>query len=464
MLSNLLEANSIWPTRVLALQEGGAGGLQPSFELPTAVGLVAVLVLVLLNGFFVATEFSLVAVRRSRIEQLVAEGHRTAPAVKRALEHLDTYIAATQLGITIASLALGWLGEPALAHLIEPLLVAVLPAEWAVAGSHAIAVALSFVVITALHIVLGELAPKGLALQKPEATALVVAIPTSIFLRIFKPFISVLNGTGNLVLRLMGLRSGSGEENVHSVEELRYLVRSSREAGLLERAEEEIVGRALSLGDLTTHAVMVPRTEMAIVPVNITREQLFDLAGREHHVRFPVYEGSTENIAGIIHLTDVHAWDRLHPGEPFEMRRAMRPPLFVPESVKVDRVLAQMRAARTHTAVAVDEYGGVAGLLTLQDLIERIVGDIPESDEDAKPSIETLPDGSVRIDGLALLSDLEAQFDLSLDDVEAETVGGYVLETLGQVPKVGAEVDLAPYKLTVTKMDGTRVAEVLLHR
>lgn len=464
MLSKLLESGSTWPTRVLALQETGAGGQQTAFELPTAVGLIAVLVLVLLNGFFVATEFSLVAVRRSRIEQLVAEGHRTAPAVKRALEHLDTYIAATQLGITIASLALGWLGEPALAHLIEPVLVAILPTDWAVAGSHAIAVAIAFIIITALHIVLGELAPKGLALQKPEATALVVAIPTSIFLRVFKPFISVLNGTGNLVLRLMGLRPGAGEENVHSVEELRYLVRSSREAGLLESSEEEIVSRALSLGDLPAHSVMVPRTEMVSVPVDVTREDLFDLAGREHHVRFPVYEGSTENIVGIIHLTDVHAWTRLHPDEPFALRRAMRPPLFVPESVKVDRVLAQMRAARSHTAVVVDEYGGVAGLLTLQDVIERIVGDIPESDEEEGPSIETLPDGSVRIAGLTLLTDLEEQFDLHLDKVEAETVGGYVLETLGEVPQVGAELDLSEYRLTVTQMDGARVAEVLLRR
>lgn len=464
MLSALSEPDSTWPARVLALQEAGAGGLQTGFELPTAAGLVAVLVLVLLNGFFVATEFALVAVRRSRIEQLVAEGHRTAPAVKRALEHLDTYIAATQLGITIASLALGWLGEPALAHLIEPLLVAILPTDWAVAGSHAIAVAISFVLITALHIVLGELAPKGLALQKPEATALVVAIPTSIFLRVFKPFIMLLNGTGNLVLRLMGLRPGGGEENVHSVEELRYLVRSSREAGLLESAEEEIVGRALSLGDLPAHAVMVPRTEMVSVPVDVAREELFDLAGREHHVRFPVYEGSMEHIVGIIHLTDAHAWERLHPGEPFEMRQAMRPPLFVPESVKVDRVLAQMRSARSHTAVVVDEYGGVAGLLTLQDVIERIVGDIPESDEGEGPSIETLPDGSVRVDGLTLLTDLEEQFGVKLAEVEAETVGGYVLEILGEVPEVGAEVDLSQYKLTVTEMDGTRVAEVLLRR
>ncbi|MFL5733767.1 MAG: hemolysin family protein, partial [Chloroflexia bacterium] len=276
-----------WPTRLTLQDTGGFQWQLPEF--PPWIGLVAVLLLVLINGFFVATEFALVAVRRSRIEQLVAEGHRTALVVKHALEHLDTYIAATQLGITMASLALGWIGEPALAHIVDPVLELILPTEWAVAGSHAIAVAVAFTLITGLHIVLGELAPKGLALQKPETTALIVTLPTSIFLRIFRPFIFVLNGTGNLVLRIFGLQPGGGEESVHSVEELRYLVRASTKAGLVEPAEADIVSRALALGDQTAHALMVPRTEMAAVPEDATREDLLDLAGREHHVRFPVY-------------------------------------------------------------------------------------------------------------------------------------------------------------------------------
>lgn len=441
------------------------GGLQTAFEIPPAVGLLAILALVLLNGFFVATEFALVAVRRSRIEQLVAEGHRTAHAVKRALEHLDTYIAATQLGITMASLALGAIGEPALAHLIEPLLIAILPPEWALAGSHVIAVAVAFIIITMLHIVLGELAPKGIALQRPEATALVVTIPTSIFLRIFKPFIFGLNGIGNGVLRLIGLSPGSGEENVHSAEELRYLMKSSREAGMIESSEEEIVGRVLSLGDWTAHSLMVPRTEMVSVPIITSKEDLFDLAGREHHVRFPVYEETNDHIVGIIHLTDVHAWERTQPGETFDLRKIMRPPLFVPESVKVDRLLTQMRSARSHTAIIVDEYGGVGGLVTLQDIIERIVGDIPEADEDDRPDIEVLPDGQVRVDGLTPLFDLQSRFGLKLnEEIDAETVGGFVLETLGHLPSTGEELVIDDYTLRVTEMDGTRIAEVTLSK
>lgn len=454
-----MSIGSTWPTYFLAQESGGQSA---GFEIPTAVGLAAVVFLVLLNGFFVATEFALVAVRRSRIEQLVTEGHRTAGVVKQALEHLDTYIAATQLGITMASLALGAIGEPALARLIDPILAAVLPAEWVTVGAHAIAVAISFAVITALHIVLGELAPKGIALQRPEATSLAVAIPITIFLRVFRPFIMFLNGIGNFVLRLLGFQTGGSEEHVHTVEELRYLVRSSREAGLLERAEEEIVGRALSLGDVSAHSVMVPRNEMTSVPVDITREDLLDMVGRMRHVRFPVYEGDMDHVVGLIFVTDVHAWDHIHPGEPFSVRAAMRKPLFVPETIKGDDLLAQMRAARTHIAIAIDEYGGVAGLVTLQDLLERIIGEIPEIDEDSRPEMETLSDGSVRIAGLTDLRDLQERFDLKFDGVEADTVGGYVLETLSRVPQVGEEIETGSYTLRVTGMDGLRVSEVLL--
>jgi CBS domain containing-hemolysin-like protein len=441
-----------------------AGAQETGFDLSTALGLIAVVVLVLLNGFFVATEFALVAVRRSRIEQRVAEGNKAAIRVSNALDHLDTYIAATQLGITMASLALGWLGEPALAHLVEPVLAAVLPGEWAIAGSHAVAVAIAFTIITVLHIVIGELAPKGLALQKPEATSLAVALPVSIFLKIFRPFIHVLNGTGNLVLRLMGLRAGGGEESVHSVEELRYLVRASRVAGVLDQTEEMIAGRALALGDVHAHNVMVPRTDMVSVPVEIGRDELLELAGAERHVRFPVYEETNDYVVGVIYITDVLAWDKLHPGEPFDVRVAMREPLFVPETIRGDALLAQMREAKVHMAVAVDEFGGVAGLVTLQDLVEHIVGDFPEEGEDERPEIETLPDGSIRVDGMASLVDVRERLELDLNGIEADTMGGYVLHALGRVPVQGEIVELPGCNAVVAEMDGPRVAEVVLTR
>jgi putative hemolysin len=438
-------------------------------ELPPVFGLVLVLLLVLLNGFFVATEFALVAVRRSRIDQLVAEGHATARAVKRATERLNVYVAGTQLGITIASLALGWVGEPALSGLLDPLFSAIVPAQWVAVSSHAVSAVIAFLVITILHMVLGEFAPKGLALQRAEATALWVTLPMTVFIRIFRPAIAVIDWLGNRVLRLMGLDSTGWEESVHSVEELRYLVEKSRSAGVLESAEEEIAGRALTLGDLTAHSVMVPRNEMVMVPLDITAEELLRLAGRERHVRFPVYKDSPDNIVGIVYLTDVLAWRRTHrpegTREPFSVQAVMRPPLRVPESIKGDQLLAQMRQARTHTAIVVDEFGGVAGMATLQDLLERIVGEMPEQDDQGEADIVVQPDGSVRVNGLTSLEELRGRFALDLEDgVEAETVGGYVMEMLGHVPQVGEVLDLDPYSLRVTEMDGPRVAEVTLVR
>jgi CBS domain containing-hemolysin-like protein len=274
----------------------------------------------------------------------------------------------------------------------------------------------------------------------------------------------VLNGTGNLVLRLMGLQAGSGEESVHSVEELRYLVRASRVAGVLDEAEEQIAGRALTLGDVHAHNVMVPRTEMVSVPVDIGYEELLELAADERHVRFPVYEETNDRISGVIYITDVLVWHKKHPGEQFDVRKAMRRPLFVPESIKGDALLAQMRAAKVHMAIAVDEFGGVAGLVTLQDLVEHIVGDIPEEGEDEQPEIVTLPDGSIRIDGMAALADVREQLALDLNGIEADTMGGYVLNTLGRVPAEGELVALPDCSVLVAEMDGTRVASVVLTR
>jgi putative hemolysin len=444
----------------LILQEEGGGFL----SLPPALGLVAVLFLVLANGFFAAAEFALVAVRRSRIEQLADRGHATAPAVLKALDNLDAYVAASQLGITMASLGLGWVGEPALEGILDPLLD-FLPEEGQFITSHLISVIIAFSIITALHIILGEFAPKGFALQRAEAVALFVAVPMRVFLTVFRPIINLFNGMGNVILRLIGLEAGTGEGSVaRSVEELRYLLESSREAGVLESAEEEIAGRAFTLGEVSAHSVMTPRTEMVSVPIDISLDELFDLVGLERHVRFPVYKGNRDTIAGILHLTDVLDWERTHPGEPWSVEASMRPALMVPESVKGDRLLAQMRSAGTHMAVVVDEFGGVAGVVTLQDLLERIVGEVPELDEGDVPEIEMLPDGSVRVDGLTPLDEVRDRFALKLQNGDAETVGGYVLETLGRVPQVGEEIDLESYRLEVSEMDGPRVAQVLLRK
>src|SRR5918999_4833570 len=294
-------------------------------DLSSALGLVAVVVLVLANGFFVATEFAIVAVRRSRLEQLAAEGHRSAEAAKQVIGHLDAYIAACQLGITMASLALGWIGEPAFAHLVEPPLEALI-GQFAPAAAHGVAVGTAFAIITTLHIVIGELAPKGLALQRPEATTLWIARPIQVFYVLFRWPISLLNAVGNRVLKLAGLDPAAGHEMVHSVEELRLLVRASQEGGTVEEAEARIASRAFEFGELTAGELMTPRTEIEGIPVTATLPQLLAAAAATTHSRLLVYEKSLDDVLGALYVRDLfRVLDR--PAESITARTLLRPVL-----------------------------------------------------------------------------------------------------------------------------------------
>src|SRR5262245_43443305 len=266
--------------------------------------LVGVLALVFANGFFVAAEFAIVTVRKTRIDQLIAEGHRRARAVRRAISDPDSYIAATQLGITMASLGLGWIGEPALASLLEPTL-RFLPTPIAMTTAHSISVAIAFAAITALHIVLGELAPKTIALERSEITALWVVRPTEIFMKTFWPFIRLLNGTGRAVVNALGLRSKGGHAMVHSEEELKMLVTASQEAGVLEEQEEQMLHRVFGFADLTAGQVMLPRTELVAIPAAASGEILLDEVARAGYPTLPVYRDNLDNVVGLLHVTDL---------------------------------------------------------------------------------------------------------------------------------------------------------------
>ena len=429
--------------------------------------LLAVVALVLANGFFVASEFALVTVRRSRIEQLVAEGHRLAPAVRAAQEHLDVYIAATQLGITMASLALGWVGEPALAHLIEPAVASLpfIPAESRSVAAHSVSVAIAFAVITALHIVLGELAPKTLALQRPEAISLWVARPLGVFLFFFRAPIHLLNNLGNLIVRGLGLRPAAGEELVHTVEELKGLVLGSSEAGVLDETEAEIMTRTLGFAELAAREVMVPRTELQAVPITATLPEVIHLAATSNHSRFPVYEGDLDHIAGVLHLKDLFAVLEQGPPADFDLQRVVRPALLVPDSLPVDKLFLQLQRERRSLAVVVDEFGGIAGLVTQQDLLERIVGQIGDEFETPEPPVVRQADGSALVDGLARIEDVAQLCGLQVkasDTEEVETMGGLVMLHLGRLPTIGDTVQVGDAELRVEQMDGRRVARLRL--
>jgi CBS domain containing-hemolysin-like protein len=417
--------------------------------------LIAVLALVFANGFFVAAEFAIVMVRKTRVDQLIAEGNWRAHAVRRAVSDPDSYIAATQLGITMASIGLGWIGEPALASVIEPSLN-ILPDLLAATTAHTIAVAISFAIITALHIVLGELAPKTIALERAEATALWVVKPTEIFMTAFWPFIRLLNGTGRAVVNLLGLRSRGGHAMVHSEEELKMLVTASQEAGVLEEAEEQMLHRVFAFADLTAGQVMVPRTELVAVDADTPDDVALAQVTRGSAHRLLVFRTNLDNVVGILHAQDVLR--ALVAGQGISPGTLAREALTVPETLAADDVLAAMRRKGVQEAVVIDEYGGTAGLVTFESLMERIVGDGGAGGG----RIGIRPDGSADIDGLALVTDINEQFDLEIDEEVFTTVGGYVLGRLGRRARVGDIIEVGGRQMRVDAVDGLRVAKVWL--
>jgi CBS domain containing-hemolysin-like protein len=433
-------------------------------ELSSTFGLVAVLLLVLANGFFVATEFAIVAVRRSRLDQLVAEGRAGAAAAKAVVGRLDAYIAATQFGITLASLLLGWIGEPALAHLLEPSL-AVLVGPFAPAAAHGVAIGVAFAVITGLHIVIGELAPKGLALQRPEITALWVARPIQAFHAVFKWPITVLNAVGNGTLKLFGLEPASGHEMVHSVEELRLLVTGMLQAGVVDDAEARIARRAFAFGELTAASLMTPRTEIEAVPATVTLDELFRVAAITRRSRLPVFEGSVDHVIGILHVRELFK-HRHAPKSAFNLRSLIRAPLLVPETKYAAELLEDMRTNRCHTAIVVDEYGGTAGMVTLRDLLEALVGRIDDTlATEFNPPIEgTLEaDGSLLLDGLMRVEEFEETVGVRLDAASHEgidSLGGVFTAVLGRFPALGEEITVKGRTLRVESLDGLRVSTV----
>jgi CBS domain containing-hemolysin-like protein len=422
----------------------------------------AVLALVLANGFFVAAEFSLVTVRKTRIDQLIAEGHRRAAGVRDAISQPDSFIAATQVGITMASLGLGWVGEPTVASTIQPLLAS-LPADWARTGAHSIAVGISFAVITSLHVVCGELAPKTIALQHAEKTALFVTGPTRVFMRAFWPFIALLNGLGTRVVRLLGLRPPSRHSIVHSEEELKMLVTASQEAGVLEEDEEQMLHRVFGFGDLTAGQVMVPRTEMNGIRGDATLAQLIEQVSRQPHAWLPVYGKGVDDIVGFLHVEDVFAALN-QPPDAFKVTDYLREAMTVPETLKAGDVLEEMKRHGTHHAVVIDEYGGTAGLVTFEGLMERIVGEVGSEFSAGRTRISVLPDGSALVDGLALTTDVNAQFGLHIDEDVYTTVGGFVLGQLGRRARLGDRVEVEGRSFRVEALDGLRVARVFLTR
>ena len=422
------------------------------------LGLASVVVLVLANAFFVAAEFALVGARKTRLEELIQQGERKAILARRAVQSLGRYISATQLGITLTSLGLGWIGEPALAHLIDGGF-AWLPESAHPWATHTAAVALAFACISLLHIILGELVPKAVAIIYPEAVALWLVIPLAGFVWVMTVPILFLNKTSNALLNLLGINPPGEHERMHSPDEIRLLVEQSEEGGSLGAQDARLLEGVFEFGEKTAQEVMTPRTRMVALEADSTVARAAAVIAAAGRSRYPVYGEDLDDIVGVLHAKAVLAALRDAPDR--SLREVMRPPLFVPGTRKVEDVLADMKRQRTHLALVLDEYGGTAGLVTMEDLIEEIVGDIEdEYDRAERPTAQA--DGAAVLDGALPLTDLPDRVGIEIEDENYTTLGGYLFGRLGRLPKVGDQVKVGERTFEIVDMEGRRVRSVRL--
>ncbi len=436
-----------------------------------AIQIFIVVFLVAVNAFFVSAEFSLVAIRSTRVEQLVAEKRAGARAVQRLLGDLDRVVSGTQLGITIASLGLGWVGEQTLAQVFIPLFEYAGWAHFRAIG-HSVSLTVAFLLITFMHVVLGEVVPKNLALQRVEGVAVSIARPMEIFIRVFRPFIAVLDRCADRTLKWMGAAETDPHKLVHTPEELLLVVGDIQEGGLLNAHQEEMIRAVVDLGKVEVREVMVARPDMKCLPLTATLEEALEKFLHEKRSRLPVYDGTMDQVVGILHARDLlrvltERQRRQAEGRPlphFEMRRILREALIVPETKALADLLNEFQRRHTQMALVVDEFGNIQGLATAADLVERITGKIhDEFDVEEKP--QRLSDGSILFDALMSVYELESEFGVSVPrDRGFETAAGFVLSQLGRIPRQGESFLYDGVRFTVMEMDGRRVAKIKIER
>jgi CBS domain containing-hemolysin-like protein len=432
-----------------------------------ALLVVLALFLVALNGLFVAAEFGLVKIRSTQVDGLVREGRRSAGLLKKATDKLDAYLSVCQLGITISSLGLGWIGEPAFKHLLEPLFMALSVPDGA---TDAIAFAVAFATITFLHVVFGELAPKSVAIARAEGTSLFVAPFMRFFYYLFYPGTVIFNGTANAVVRLFGVPPASETEESHSEEELRMIIGRSTEQGVLGIGEEHMLEGVFELEDTPARVVMVPRPDVVSLPAGLPLGELFSVIASGEHTRYPVHEeGSPDRIVGAVHAKDV-----MRAVEDEGSLRALRAQvraedvvrevLTVPENRRVDAVLKDLKDRRLRMAIVIDEWGSFEGIITMEDIVEQIVGEIRDEFDEEGPAVSELPDGSYSMNGLTSIEGANKALGSGFESEDFSTVGGLVFGRLGRAPKAGDEVRIDGYLLRVEEVDGSRVARVVARK
>ncbi|EPX60608.1 putative transporter [Cystobacter fuscus DSM 2262] len=419
------------------------------------------LLLVVANGFFVATEFAIVKIRPTRLQALVDDGRPGSATAMKMVDKLDAYLSATQFGITLASLGLGWLGEPAFAHLLEPVLTRVVPEAAGPTLAHSISVAVAFAIITFLHIVLGELAPKSLAIQRAEATTLAVALPMRAFYFVFYPAIWLLNALAGWVLKAFGMHTAHESQDAHNEDELRVILHSSAQAGAITTARAELLERSLEMAQKSARQVMVPRHQVKFLDMEEPLDKCVADARAAGHTWLPVCRGNMDEVEGVVNVKDL--FFLLSRGELRSLSQVQRPVLYVPEHVTLEQLLNEFRRRRRQTALVVDEHGGTSGLVTIADVVAEIVGDVAELGRRVD-EVRSLPGGRFELPGSAQLDDLEDRLDVSFklddEDVEVTTIAGYLMAKLGRIPLKGDVLKLDMWRIQVEEVDGPRVVKV----
>ena len=424
---------------------------------PTILDLLLVVFLIFMNGFFVAAEFCCVKMRTSRLETMIAEGSSRAKYAKQLTDHLDSSLSVTQLGITLASLGLGWVGEPAVAQLILPLTRSVGLSDDV---GHTVALAIAFSLITSLHIVLGELTPKSMAIANVERIMLAIAFPMVLFGKVMKPFVWILNTVANHISRHLGYEMTGENEDAHTEEEIRLLMKESYRQGLINSTEADFVDNVFSFTELNAREIMVPRTDMICLYLDDTPAERIKTILEEQQTRYPVCYEDKDYIIGFIPVKDL--LPPLVRGETLNVRRYIRKALIVPESMDGSVLLRTMQAQGSQLAIVVDEYGGTAGMVTVEDIVEQIVGDIRDEFDEERESLEWRGEDLGSIDAKLLLEEVNDLLGIRIEDEDVDSIGGWIYDRLGEAPRVGHMTAHTGTLFFVEEVDGVRITRVLV--
>lgn len=418
---------------------------------------IITLVLVLLNGFFVAAEFAIVKIRASQLEQKAQEGNRMAILSKQIVSNLDGYLAATQFGITLASLGLGWIGEPVVSKMIIGAMDLVgLSVDPELA--HHIALPTAFAIITVLHIVFGELAPKSIAIQRPESTTLALSYPLHAFFLVFRPVVWMLNGIANVILKGVGITPSHGSE-VHSSDELRYLVLQQKDSGMIEAADYDLIKNAFDFSERVARQIMIPRPQVVGIDVNDFSEAKLEKVIEEGYSRMPVYEDTLDQVVGVLHLKDLLL--KMRQGKEIVLRELIRPIATVHGSKPIGALLREFQVNRQQMAVIIDEYGGVDGIVTMEDILEELVGEIQDEYDNELPIVKNEADNTYTVQGAASIADLNDKLPHDITKrPDYETLAGYLIWKFGRIPAVGEKFRTKHYEFTILKKQRSTVSQV----